>query len=344
MSTAGGSPTTTGNDTTVGTQPWTRADYDLAELDVVEASISIHSGEQSYYLLGGTIAGVGAIPGDATIDGVEVQIYRRVSDAAGGAYPSIRDASVRIWDGLAWIGGDKADTGADWTTSLTYSTHGGPTDDWGLSSATWLAMLAGLSWGVGVSVAASGGVSPSTAYVDAVVVTVYYTVYVDTGEEAIYVCRFRLDVVEDDERGSSRYSFDPYPIPEPTVDDFYQAVASRSSRVLDDEDESSSRMSYVSAAEFVAPTTESVFVFAGSSPRMQEDDEVSRSAWSMPSLVIADGVICDCAGVALVTASGYGTARVRGSDNADDPTQRFGVAQITASGHGRAAITISCQC
>lgn len=334
------SPSAVADDAAVGAVSWTCANGDLDNDDGTESSVPLASGNQSHYLLA---TGCGfAIPSGATIDGMLVSILRRVSNASGGMYPSIRDAALYITLGGGNFSANLADTGTDWPASELAADYGGPSTN--LAPALSAADINDTSFGVRLSLDASGGVLPATAYVDRIVIQITYTVTAATGEEAIYVTRVRWDVVEDDERGFVRYAFDPYPLPEPTLADFYEAISPRSSRPPEDEDESSSRMSYVSAAEFVAPTTESVFVFAGSSARMPEDDdERSRAAWSMPSLIIADGVICDCAGIAIVTASGYGTAIVRSFGNDFSDAQSFGTATIRG-GYGVAQITISCQC
>lgn len=333
------SPAGVADDAAVGTVAWTCANGDLDNDDGTESSVALSAGNQSHYLLA-TACGF-AIPSGATIDGMLVSILRRVSNAAGGMYPSIRDAALYITLGGGNWSANLADTGTDWPASELAADYGGPSTN--LAPALSADDINDTSFGVRLSLDATGGALPATAYVDRITIQITYTVTAATGEEAIYVTRVRWDVVEDDERGSVRYAFDPYPIPEPAIDDFYQAVTSRSARPPEDEEESCSRMSYVSAAEFVSPTTESVFVYAGSSARTPEDDEASRSVWSMPSLVIADGVICDCAGIALVTASGYGTAIVRSFGNAFSDAQSFGTATVRG-GYGVAQITISCQC
>jgi len=68
-----------------------------------------------------------AIPGGATILGIEVTIERQ---ASAGQH---RDTQVQLIKGGSTSGDNKADTATNWPSSMTAKTYGGPTDLWGLS-------------------------------------------------------------------------------------------------------------------------------------------------------------------------------------------------------------------
>lgn len=345
MASTTGVPFATSNDTTVGSVAWTRADGDLTAYDSVESSVGLSSGNQSRYLMGLSIGSLGtpiSVPSGATINGVEVTITRRVSNAAGGMYPSIRDASLMVFDGAVFLGEDKADTSTDWTTPATSITYGGPTDVWALSSSTWATILANPSWGLGLSLSASGGISPATAYVDQVIVTVYYTEgpapavpqggeYVEAGfvEERAWT-----DLV------ASGIAGDDYNAP-PSSD----AVTLRQATSAQfDELELIDAPTYADAgsASMLDGLADAMVGVAAQLP--DENDEQPASGEELVGAAwLSDGVICDCPGFALITASGYGMAIVRGYGAGTGEAQSFGTATIVG-GYGTAKITTSCTC
>lgn len=109
-----------------------------------------------------------AIPTDATIDGITVEIDRR--NSAGAA----SDNRVQLGKGNAFanlVGTNKANTALDWPASLTVATYGGAADLWG---TTWSpADLNSSTFAVFLSVQADA--NNTDIQVDYVRVTVTYT-------------------------------------------------------------------------------------------------------------------------------------------------------------------------
>jgi hypothetical protein len=110
-----------------------------------------------------------AIPANAIVVGIEVNIERRSSSIANGGS---RDASVRLVKAGAAAGTDLA-TATTYTTTDTVETHGGPTNLWG---TTWTpAQINAANFGAQFSAtkasAAGGG---HTVSVDQIQIVVYY--------------------------------------------------------------------------------------------------------------------------------------------------------------------------
>lgn len=105
-----------------------------------------------------------AIPSDASIDGIVVEIER--SATVGVA---VADNSVKLVKGGSIGGTDKA-SASNWPTSDAYASYGSATDLWG---QTWtLADINASTFGVVVS--AIDAIA-ATAQIDHVRITVYYT-------------------------------------------------------------------------------------------------------------------------------------------------------------------------
>lgn len=145
-----------------GTRHWTNPTNIYTSNNVyARASLSI---EQISHWLRATTFGF-SIPGEATIDGIKVEIEKK-SNIYG-----IEDYSVKIVKGGTESGTDKG-LPALWETTDTYVTYGGSTDKWGL---TWTpANINATNFGVSIS-ALNAGESLITAYVDHIRITVYYT-------------------------------------------------------------------------------------------------------------------------------------------------------------------------
>ena len=122
-----------------------------------------------------------ALPSDAVVDGIIVQIERKV--AAGSAV----DYRVQLLDETGSLVGDnKADTATAWPAADTMKTYGDITDLWGWTTTT-ADKINNANFGVVFSVKATG--ANTDIYVDYIRVTVYtgaiedFTTYteVDTG-------------------------------------------------------------------------------------------------------------------------------------------------------------------
>ena len=106
-----------------------------------------------------------AIPGTATIDGIEVKI-NRMSDISS----AMSDNFVSLIKAASVVGDDKA-TGSFYPTSFAEAIYGGASDLWG---TTWTpSQINAVDFGVAFE--SYVGASGSAAYVDYIKVTVYYT-------------------------------------------------------------------------------------------------------------------------------------------------------------------------
>lgn len=108
-----------------------------------------------------------SIPAAATIDGIEVRIRKDFNPGFGND-PS--DDSLRLWDGTAVTGNDKA-TGTSYPSTLTWVTAGGPSDTWGTSLE--VSAINASSFGYQLSVSAPKFVD---AFIDGMQMRVTYTV------------------------------------------------------------------------------------------------------------------------------------------------------------------------
>jgi len=131
------------------------------------ASANLYADEKSHWLRAKTFGF--SIPGDATINGITVQIERR------GSRTDVRDNSVKIVKAGSASGTEKK-VYTSWPGSDAYQTYGGSTDKWGL---TWTpAQINATNFGVGISAKYIGIYISANAYVDHIRIKVYYTPYV----------------------------------------------------------------------------------------------------------------------------------------------------------------------
>jgi hypothetical protein len=111
-----------------------------------------------------------SIPSDGVIQGIQFQVDR------SGDSNSV-DNSIRVLKGGAPVGMDHKASGA-WPDTLTFATYGGPSDTWG---ATWTpADITSTGFGIAVTPQQINSMNNlDYVYIDAVRVTVYYTVPCD---------------------------------------------------------------------------------------------------------------------------------------------------------------------
>lgn len=330
-------PATVSDNAAVGSVAWTCANGDLDDNDGIESSVSLGSGTQSHYL---QAIGCGfAIPSDATIDGILVSVLRRVANGSGGSYPAVRDTVVKLTHGGSVVGTNQADTGTDWPASELEADYGGMADTWGAGLA--VSQLNHSSFGVVISSSATGGVSPDTAYVDRVVITVYYTVpdpLPSTGAE--YAEHDLPDEPAWFECAAAGIAGDDYNAP-PSIDAV--TLAAPDATQFEDADfvEATSYADASSASMLDGLADAMIGAFAALDEAFAElvasGVELVGAAW------LSDGPICDCAGIAVLVRAGYGTAIVRGFGAAAGESATFGTATIRG-GYGTAKIIISCQC
>jgi hypothetical protein len=106
-----------------------------------------------------------AVPGDATILGIEFSVDRSASDSLAS------DASVFVLQNGAAAGTDHRTAGA-WPTTYASAVYGGPADTWGVTA--WTAAQVN-SAGFGVAITPQyASTGAGTVYVDSVTATVYY--------------------------------------------------------------------------------------------------------------------------------------------------------------------------
>lgn len=131
--------------------------------DNLYARTTMTAGEVSKYLLSRDFGFT--IPLTATILGVVAEVEKS-ADVAG----TITDASVRLWDGTSPVGTDHAIL-SGWITVDEVTTYGAPSDLWGLP----LTPTDVNSVDFGFLISATCVATPATAFVDNIVVTVYYS-------------------------------------------------------------------------------------------------------------------------------------------------------------------------
>ena len=154
-------PGSGGNDSTVGTVGW-------AAGGGTGAASSILHGATTQYLTQ-TNFGFG-IPAGSTIIGIQANITRR---QGAGFINSVLDNSVRlIKAGVVQSVGEHA-SGVPYPQSDTLLSYGGPTDLWG---GTWTPSdIDASGFGVAISATNTSATITAGAFVDAVTISVYYT-------------------------------------------------------------------------------------------------------------------------------------------------------------------------
>lgn len=157
--------TVTGN-TGTGTEVWSNPDNIKADDANVASTANLSNDEVTKDLIA-TDYGF-AIPGNATITGIEVIINRRATGT-----DDIQDESLKLIKGGTAQGNDKAATSTQWPTSLTNATYGSSSDLWGLS---WTPsdINAG-NFGVAFSAQERGSGSSKVPEVNLIKIKVYYT-------------------------------------------------------------------------------------------------------------------------------------------------------------------------
>lgn len=155
------SPGTTGDDSTVGTVAWSNTNNaKVSDNSYATAVVSVID-QNSHYL---TITNFGfSLPNCYSITGITVEFER---SSAG----SVADNSVKLIIGGTITGNEKA-VGGNWPGSDTYQTYGGSSDLWGTTPTC--TQIKASNFGVGMSVALAGGVSP-TANIDHGRITITY--------------------------------------------------------------------------------------------------------------------------------------------------------------------------
>jgi len=329
-------PNTTADDATVGSFAWNRTNSDLVADDGTESSVQLASSNISHYLFC-TNFGF-AVPTGATIVGLEVQILRRV-DNVGVTYPDITDYSIRlIRVGALITGDDKADV-AVWGTAESWAYYGDDSDLWGATLTP--AIVNDTTFGVAVSLDATGGITSAIAYIDQLIITITYTEPApDENQATWYLVHPRRALPL---RRARSLILGPLTDEPPTATDIeYVAIVSAQRR------NAGTRSRFVTSS----PTVSSIF----QDPALTED-------WWLPQFVaaarprglrparphcqivqtdlFAGQGVCECEpGGAVIVGPGYAAVVVSLTDASVGETG----AVIVRQGYGLAVIVSQCDC
>ncbi len=166
-------PNTAANDNSIGTQSWSNTNNALTD-NGSYATVAINGIGQSNYLKA-TNFGFN-IPGNATINGIQVEWKKGILSENGGA-----DNSVRIVR-AGTITGDEKSTGQQWPMlGLNYVSYGGASDLWGLG---WVPTdINASNFGAVISGKRTINQRGSTFSVDTIRITVTYTVPAANGTQ-----------------------------------------------------------------------------------------------------------------------------------------------------------------
>lgn len=154
------------NDSSIGTQAWSNP-TNIQTDDGDIASVAMSSGASSSEYLTATNFGF-SVPAGATILGVTAT-FGKQRDGLGGF---VTDNVVSLVKGGTVIGNNKA--GQGWTGTRTDYTYGAGDDLWGTSLT--VSDVNASNFGVAIAAMSANPVTPSTAYVYTVRVTVYYSI------------------------------------------------------------------------------------------------------------------------------------------------------------------------
>lgn len=167
--TATGSPGTVENNASLGTQAWSNPAYSMIS-DDINATVSLDDNEVSHFLVAKNFSF--ALPADAIIDGIVVNVERHVNSIGGGSI--VRDAAVRVVLNDTILAADRA-TNTSWNTGEIIDSHGNASDFWGLN---WtVADINSPGFGAAIAVTkANNLVSSRQARIDHISIVVHYHV------------------------------------------------------------------------------------------------------------------------------------------------------------------------
>lgn len=118
------------NDTSSGEVSWANPSSAAASDNAYATAQAPFSSNRATTYLKATDLGF-AIPADATIDGVTVEIERKASESSSTRF--VRDITVQLVLGGVVSGNNKALTATNWPAADAYQTYGGSGDRWGLT-------------------------------------------------------------------------------------------------------------------------------------------------------------------------------------------------------------------
>ena len=164
--TAWKTPGSTLNSDRDGKEAWLNAPY--AKADDGDYAINIPGGATTYgdWLRASQYGFTTAdIPNGSNINGIEVKIKRKASDA-----DRMNDSSVKLWQSGAPVGSERAKADL-WGTTDEEIIYGGATDKWGLSISE--SDVRDTTFGVAISVWQV--LLSVTGYVDVIWMRIYYS-------------------------------------------------------------------------------------------------------------------------------------------------------------------------
>lgn len=162
-------PSNGSNNSSIGNTSWSYTG-NVGSSDNSDARSSLSGGRISNYLVA-TDFGF-SVPANATITGIQVDIERADGNRSSSAY--LRDNSVKIVKRGSITGSDHANTSQDWPTSDQVASYGSDSDLWG--TAWTPADINSSNFGAALSVRNTSSSRSEDAYVDAMRVTVFYSV------------------------------------------------------------------------------------------------------------------------------------------------------------------------
>ncbi len=159
-------PGTMADDAAVGTLTWANPDNAKATNDAYATAGPVNEATRFTHYLKATNFGF-SIPGGATIDGIYVEIEKKETGAA------VRDWEVKLVLSNGSIGTENKAIGTNWPAEA-YATYGGAEDLW---SESWSDTdINDIDFGVVIEARLIDNFEQNTtAYVDHIRITVYYT-------------------------------------------------------------------------------------------------------------------------------------------------------------------------
>lgn len=158
------------NDAGVGSRAWTSPGNLSTSNDVgSSSSVSALAVATTNYL---KATGFGfAIPSNANVDGIKVEIERRRTNAGD----VVTDHEVKLVKGGVISGNNKAATGTPWPNADAYAEYGGNLDNWGLTLTP--ADVNAADFGVALAATINAtGTGDGGVFVDHVRITVYHSI------------------------------------------------------------------------------------------------------------------------------------------------------------------------
>lgn len=160
------------SDATVGAIAWANPTRITAE-DASSADALLGGGQLSQYIVGSNYGF--SIPVGATMVGVQVDA--KMQSQGGGSPAAAAESTIKLGTAAGtFVGNNKSTSAFLPPAALTYVTYGGPTDMWGLTTATLtVALINSANFRCGISITNTNGLASVDPLIDAMRMTVFYT-------------------------------------------------------------------------------------------------------------------------------------------------------------------------